>query len=57
MVGVYQQDQKDNSVAQLMLDQSKFDMYAEKATSAKREYMVREGLQQYRDYFEDDAEE
>jgi len=26
-------------------------------TAAKREYMVKEGIQQYRDYYESDAEE
>lgn len=35
----------------------KFDITAEKETSATREYMVKEAVQQYRDYYETDAEE
>merc|ERR1719454_634642 len=38
-----------------MVDPANFDEYADKATLAKREYIVNEALQQYRDYFEDDA--
>lgn len=54
---IYQRDAKENSLAQLALDESKWSPVAFKETQAIREYMVKEGLQQYRDYFEDDAEE
>ena len=54
---VYQKDLKDSSMAQLALDWQKYENSAEAATLAKREYMVREGLQQFRDYYEDDEEE
>jgi len=44
-------------VAQFALDWTKYAESAKDGTSAKREYMAREGLQQYRDYFEDCEEE
>lgn len=54
---LYQQDAKDGSVAQFMLDPSKFANTAEDRTRPMREYMVNEALQQYRDYYETDGEE
>lgn len=54
---VYSRDEKDSSVAQAALDASKFKPTAVDETSPMREYMVKEGLQQYRDYYESDAEE
>jgi hypothetical protein len=57
LVGVYQADERKSSLAQLALDPSQFENFADKATLAKREYMVAEALQQYRDYYEDDATE
>lgn len=40
-----------------MLDPSKYKTTAIDQTRTIREYMVREGLQQYRDYYETDSEE
>lgn len=57
LIGIYQTDEQKSSFAQLALDHEKFEATADKATLAKREYMVSEALQQYRDYFEDDAVE
>jgi hypothetical protein len=54
---LYQKDDKDSSVAQLLLDETKFNPTAVKETAAIREYMLKEGVQQYRDYFESDSEE
>jgi hypothetical protein len=54
---LYQQDAKDSSVAQLLLDESKWKPTAVNQTAAMREYMLKEGVQQYRDYFESDTEE
>jgi hypothetical protein len=57
LIGIYQTDEEKASFAQLVLDHEKFEATADKATLAKREYMVAEALQQYRDYFEDDESE
>jgi hypothetical protein len=54
---LYQKDMKDSSVAQFMLGPTAFATTGETQTRAMREYMVRESLQQYRDYYETDAEE
>lgn len=54
---IYSRENRDNSIAQLALDPSKFQPVAKDETAAIREYMVKEGLQQYRDYYETDAEE
>ncbi len=40
-----------------MLDERKYNPTAVKGTAAIREYMVKEGVQQYRDYYESDSEE
>lgn len=54
---LYQQDSKDTSLAQLMLDSNNFSETAKDGTQAHREYMVKESLAQYKDYYESDAEE
>jgi hypothetical protein len=48
---------KESSVAQFMLDPASLKNKAEQDTRVFREYMVKESLQQYRDYYETDAEE
>jgi hypothetical protein len=50
-------DARDNSIAQIMSDSTKFRNVAEEETRPFREYMVSESVQQYKDYYEDDAEE
>ncbi len=57
LVDLYQQDAKDQSAAQFALDWTQYKESAKEGTLAKREYMAREGLQQFRDYYEDCAEE
>jgi len=57
LVALYREDERASSTAQLLVDDSKYDGHAQQGTAAIREYMVNEGLQQYRDYFEDDEEE
>lgn len=54
---IYTRDTRDNSVAQIALDESKWSPVAHTETAPIREYMLREGLQQYRDYYETDSEE
>jgi hypothetical protein len=54
---LYEQDDKDSSFAQAMLDPSKLKATARDVTNAHREYMAREGVQQFRDYYESDKEE
>jgi hypothetical protein len=48
---------KESSVAQFMLDPASLKNKAEQDTRVFREYMVKESLQQYRDYYETDGEE
>lgn len=57
LFALYQQDMKDASVAQFMLDPTAFKPRAVEETRVFREYMVSESLQQYRDYYETDGEE
>lgn len=57
LFALYQQDMKDASVAQFMLDPASFKPRAVEETRVFREYMVQESLAQYRDYYESDAEE
>jgi hypothetical protein len=57
LFALYQQDMKDSSVAQFMLDPSGFKNTAVEKTRVFRDYMVQESLAQYRDYYETDAEE
>lgn len=54
---LYKEDEKDSSLAQLMLDHNDYKLTAQNATQSHREYMVNESLQQYRDYYESDNEE
>jgi cytidylate kinase len=54
---LYQQDMKDSSVAQFMLDPSNWKTKAIDETRVFREYMVSEALHQYKDFYESDAEE
>lgn len=48
---------KDNSLAQLMLEPEKYNAKADSETRIFREYMVKESIEQYRDYYETDGEE
>ena len=57
LFALYQQDMKEASVAQFMLDPAAFKPRAVEDTRVFREYMVKESLAQYRDYYESDAEE
>lgn len=52
-----QQDDKEYSFAQLLLDESKFKPVLTQKTQPIRDYIVSESLQQYRDYYESDREE
>jgi hypothetical protein len=54
---IYARDNVDASVAQVALDVSNYKTTAMDETNVHREYMVREACQQYRDYYESDAEE
>lgn len=54
---LYQKDSVNSSVAQSLLDGDKWETTALNSTSTTREYMAREGVQQYRDYYETEAEE
>ena len=54
---IYARDNIDASVAQVALDVSDYKTTAMNETNVHREYMVREAVQQYRDYYESDAEE
>jgi hypothetical protein len=57
LFALYQQDMKDASVAQFMLDPASFKQTASEETRVFRDYMVQESLAQYRDFYESDAEE
>lgn len=48
---------KESSVAQFMLDPASFKTRALDDTRVFREYMVKESLAQYKDYYETDGEE
>lgn len=50
-------DARDNTLAQYYNDPSRYRDVATEETRPFREYMVNEAIQQYKDYFEDDAEE
>lgn len=54
---LYSRDEKTNSIAAAMIDSDNFRKTAEEETRPWREYMAREGVQQYRDYYEDAPEE
>lgn len=51
------QDDKENSFAQLLLDETKFNPVLSQKTQPIRDYIVSESLQQYKDYYESDREE
>lgn len=57
LFALYQQDMKEASVAQFMLDPASFKPKAIEETRVFREYMVKESLAQYQDYYESDGEE
>lgn len=57
MVNTFIEDQKATSIGQMILNPAEYGPHAEKVTNAHREYMAKEGVQQYRDYYESDAEE
>lgn len=57
LIKLYKEDERASSFAQMVVDDSKYDGHAHLGTDKIRQYMVDEGLQQYRDYFEDDEEE
>lgn len=50
-------DDRDNSLAMLANDVTKHRDVASEETRAFREYMVNESINQYKDYYESDAEE
>ena len=54
---LYFKDSKDNSVAAAMIDSDNYRQTALEETNPWREYMAKEGVQQYRDYYEDAPEE
>ena len=54
---LFLEDEKFRSPAALLLEHEKFGDIAVEKTKAYREYMVKEAVQQYKDYYEDDAEE
>ena len=54
---LYFDDSKYASLAAAMVDIDNYSKTAEIGTRAYREYMAREGVQQYRDYYEDAGEE
>ena len=57
LTDLFTADQRDNSWAQMVNDPKHFRDVATEETRVFREYMVNEGTQQYRDYYETDAEE
>jgi hypothetical protein len=54
---LFTSDARDNSIAQVVNDPSRARDLAAEETRPFREYMLTESVQQYKDYFEDDAEE
>lgn len=50
-------DARDNSIPTLLTNPDKFREIADEETRPFREYMVNESIQQYKDYYESDAEE
>jgi hypothetical protein len=54
---LFTKDAKENSVAQFVLDAENFKAKALDDTRIFREYIVKESLNQYRDYYETDSEE
>lgn len=54
---LYFDDTKATSMAAMMVDEENYKDLAVEQTQPWREYMAREGVQQYRDYYEDEPEE
>ena len=54
---LYVQDQKDNSLGQLLLDPENYSPKAVNESRRFRDYMASEAVHQYRDYYESDTEE
>jgi len=54
---LYAENDKTTSIAALLVEPENYKATAEDGTASIREYMVKEGVQQYRDYYESDAEE
>lgn len=54
---LYARDEKDTSAAQFFLDNENWRETAKEVTTTHREFMVKEGVQQYKDYYESDKEE
>lgn len=57
LADVFIEDEKHTDIGQFLLDPKEYRAHAKEHTDAHREFMVREGVQQYRDYYESDAEE
>ena len=54
---LYFRDSKDSSIAAALNDPTNYRQTAVEETQIWREYMAKEGVQQYRDYYEDAPEE
>lgn len=54
---LYQKDLKDYSMAQFMIDPDNFKHSSENDTRPMREYIIKESIEQYKDYYETDGEE
>lgn len=54
---MYFDDSKYNSIAARMIDADNVAEVAKDGTAPWREYIAKEGVQQYRDYYEDASEE
>lgn len=54
---LFLKNEKDSSYAQMFNDANSFNETAEKETRPFREYMVKEAVQQFKDYYESDPEE
>lgn len=54
---LFEADARDTNVSQFLLNPKDATMKAQVATRPIREYMVAEAVQQYKDYYESDAEE
>lgn len=57
ILDIFKRDMIDSSFAQYALDPENFKLTAENETNDYRQYMVNESVQQFKDYYESDAEE
>lgn len=57
LIDLYSNDARTSSIAQFLLDETQHAELASNKTAVMREYMMNEGVQQFRDYYETDAEE